>query len=102
MIMNKFGMYVKFTAQPGKRNELLGILLQATQALENVTECELYIVNTDTDQETVWVTEIWTNEEAHQRSLTLESTKEMIQHAKPLIAGIESTRLTPMGGKGIS
>jgi quinol monooxygenase YgiN len=99
--MNKFGMYVKFTAQPGKRNDLLEILMRAAQAIENVTECELYIVNTtDTDQETIWVTEVWTNEESHRRSLTLESTQEMIRHAKPLIASIESVRLTPMGGKG--
>ncbi|MDQ0200628.1 hypothetical protein [Neobacillus ginsengisoli] len=48
----------------------------------------------------MWVTEVWSNEDAHQKSLALKKTKETIQRARPLIAGIESIKILQQGGKG--
>lgn len=96
-------MYVKFTAIQGKSDELLQILLNATEALKILDECEIYIVNkSKSEPEVIWVTEVWTNVEAHKRSLLLEESKAMIERAKTLIAGIEATEILPIGGKGIS
>nr|WP_155608277.1 antibiotic biosynthesis monooxygenase [Paenibacillus timonensis] len=102
MTVDKFGMYAKFTAKPGERDQLVGILLEAAAGAGSVPECELYVVNvSETEPETVWVTEVWSNAEAHAASLQDEATRAMIQRAMPLIAGVESIPIRPVGGKGI-
>lgn len=101
--MSKFGMYAKFTAKPGQRDALAEILLEAAAAAEAVEECELYIINfTGDDPDILWVTEIWSHKDAHAASLTQEATRTAIQRAMPLISGVESIPLNPMGGKGLS
>ncbi|OKP99634.1 putative quinol monooxygenase [Paenibacillus sp. P46E] len=100
--MSKFGMIAKFTAKPGERDALAAILLEAAAAIEQVHECELYIVNlSESEPDTLWVTEVWSHAEAHAASLQEESTRAAIQRAKPLIAGVEPNRLIPLGGKGL-
>ncbi|AIQ49938.1 antibiotic biosynthesis monooxygenase [Paenibacillus sp. FSL R7-0273] len=101
--MSKFGIYAKFTAKPGERDTLAAILLESAAAAEAVAECELYIINhSETEPDVLWVTEVWSSQEAHAASLTLEATRAAIQRAMPLIAGVEPTRLRPIGGKGLS
>jgi quinol monooxygenase YgiN len=101
-MMGKYGMYVKFTAHEGKRDELVEALLEAATLMKTVTECELYVVNvSDTEPDTVWVNEAWTNAEAHQASLAMEETRQLIQRAMPLVAGAEQIKIVPVGGKGI-
>ncbi|MGG6311607.1 putative quinol monooxygenase [Paenibacillus macerans] len=100
--MQKFGMYAKFTTKPGQRDELVRILLEAAAEAEAIRECELYIVNiSDKDPDAVWVTEVWSDAEAHAASLKQEATQASIQRAMPLIAGVESIPILPVGGKGI-
>jgi quinol monooxygenase YgiN len=100
--MHKLGMYVKFTAKSGQRDALVNMLLDAAASAQSVKECELYIVNvSDTEPDIVWVTEVWSNSEAHAASLTQEETKASIQRAMPLIAGVEATQIRPLGGKGL-
>lgn len=100
--MEKFGMYVKFTTQPGRQGEFVQLLLEAAAGMQAVKECELYIVGvSETEPETVWVTEVWNDAAAHQASLQNEEAKALIQRARPLIAAAEQIRLRPLGGKGI-
>lgn len=100
--MSKYGAYVKFTAKPGQRDALSGILLEAAAAARNVKECEVYIINlSDAEPDAVWVTEVWSSAEAHKASLDDPETKASIARAMPLIAGVESIPVTPVGGKGL-
>ncbi|GIO36353.1 hypothetical protein J41TS12_12140 [Paenibacillus antibioticophila] len=100
--MNKFGLYTKFTAHEGRREELAGMLLEAAQGMSSVESCDVYAINIpDEDPTGVWVTEVWSDSSAHQASLSLEEAKSLIQQARPLIAGIEQIKLTTLGGKGI-
>ncbi|MFP4979438.1 putative quinol monooxygenase [Paenibacillus sp. CN-4] len=100
--MNKFGLYTKFTAHEGQRDTLAGLLLEAAKGMDAVPGCDLYVVNAaDGDPNSVWVTELWNDPAAHQASLTLDGAKELIQQARPLIAGIEQIKLRPLGGKGM-
>ncbi|CAH0346650.1 putative quinol monooxygenase [Bacillus sp. CECT 9360] len=102
--MSKFGLYGKLTAIEGERDTLVEILLDAAQSMDEINDCELYVVNiSDNDPDSVFVYEVWSNESAHQASLSLEATQTLIQRAKPIIAGMERvTTLFPKGGKGIS
>ncbi|MBD2867353.1 putative quinol monooxygenase [Paenibacillus arenilitoris] len=101
--MEKFTMYGKLTAQPGKRDELVQILLEAAEGLRDYEGCLLYIVNvSDEEPDAVWVTELWTNAEAHAASLKNEAAMEQIKRARPIIASVDNPiRLRPVGGKGL-
>lgn len=100
--MNYYGYSGKFVAQPGKRDELVEILLDAARALESNEDCIQYLVSIGDDPDAVWVKETWTSKEAHDASLEPEEVKEAIRRAMPLIKGIEdSVQSIIVGGKGI-
>lgn len=100
--MNKFAMYGKLTALSGKRDELVGILLEAADILQSNANCDLYIVNVSDDYpDTVWVTELWKDQEAQAASLADTKVLELLQRGRPLIAGGEPLQLRPVGGKGL-
>ncbi|MBB6730985.1 putative quinol monooxygenase [Cohnella zeiphila] len=99
--MSKFAMYGKFTAHPGKGDELAKILLEAAEQSKDFDGCELYIINTaEEDPDTIWVTELWRDVESHDASLRQEGAGELIRRARPLIAGVQPIKLRPLGGKG--
>ena len=101
--MERFGMYGKVVAKAGQREVLVEHLLEASRLLTPLPGCELYIVNVArSEPDTIWVTEVWRSEADHDASLTLDSVRALIARTKPLVAGFESIRLTPVGGKGLS
>ncbi|MBM7565227.1 putative quinol monooxygenase [Paenibacillus sacheonensis] len=102
--MAKFGLSGKMMAQPGKRDELATLLLEATAAMKDVKDCQVYIVSVLPEEpDAIWITEVWSSAEAHQASLALDTTRAMIQRAKPLIAGFEQQiRHVPLGGIGVT
>jgi quinol monooxygenase YgiN len=100
--MHTFGLTGKITTHEGKRDELVQLLLEAAKGMQSVVGCKLYLVSISEDEpEAIYITEVWTNAEAHQASLALEQVKAIIQLGRPLIASFESTKLMPLGGKGI-
>ncbi len=72
--------------------------------MENAKGCELYVVNiSESDENSVWVTEVWESEADHDASLAIEGVPELIQRARPLIADMsDQVRLVPVGGKGLA
>lgn len=97
-----YGLFGKFAAQPGRRDDLVGYLLQAAKLLERNHDCVHYVVSTSDEPEAVWVSEVWTDEAAHDASLEPEDIRALIQEVRPLIAGMsDQTRLTVHGGKGL-
>ena len=56
-----------------------------------------------TDQDAIWVTEVWISQTSHQESLSLPSVQKAITLGKPLIAGFgERFETTPIDGHGLS
>jgi quinol monooxygenase YgiN len=102
--MSKFSLFGKFIIQEGERDTMVDLLLEAADSMKNLDECEIYLVNiSESEPNAVYVYEVWSNENAHQASLTLETTQTLIRRAKPIIAGMERvSTLEAMGGKGIS
>ena len=98
--MDRFGMYGKVVAKEGQRDALVKLLLEGPNDMQG---CEIYIVNVSpSEPDAIWVTEVWRTEADHDGSLKLDSVKARIARARPLIAGFESIRLIPVGGKGLS
>ena len=94
-----FGLIGKMRAAPGKRDQLLAILLD----MKTMPGCLNYIVATDPeDPDAIWITEVWTDEASHTASLQLPEVKAAIAKAMPIIAGFDShTRTVPVGGVGL-
>jgi quinol monooxygenase YgiN len=102
--MSKYGMFNTFIAQPGKRDELVDILLQAAESMQQASGCLVYIVNKDAQKEDhIHVTEIWETAEDHAASLTMEGASNLIAKAVPLLKLDQTSRvlLEVVGGKGI-
>jgi quinol monooxygenase YgiN len=98
-----YGLQGKFMAHPGKRDQLLGLLLKSAEDLKNFDGCYLYVISTTpTDPDAIWITEAWRSKVEHDASLQLESTRAVIAQARPLIAGMsDSVELEPVGGVGL-
>ncbi len=99
----KYGYINQFTAQPGKRDELIVVLSQAAQALEANVDCIQYVVGVTAQPDTVWVTEVWMSKQAHDAALEPEDVKTTITRAMPLIASISHVaEQRIVGGKGFN
>ncbi|WP_337193720.1 putative quinol monooxygenase [Halobacillus litoralis] len=87
----------------GERETMVDLLLEAAESLQNLNDCDVYLVNiSESEPNAVFVYEVWKSEDAHQASLTLETTQSLIRRAKPFITGMERVEtLQTRGGKGI-
>jgi quinol monooxygenase YgiN len=100
--MDKFTMFGKLTALPGKRDELAKLLLESAETLEGMEGCDFYIINEAVeDPDTLWIMELWENKEAHAASLKNEKVLEVIRLCRPLIADVGGVPVRPIGGKGL-
>lgn len=96
-----YGLIGKMLAAPGKRDELISILLEGAATMPG---CLSYIVARDTgDANAIWITEAWDSKASHDASLSLPSVKEAIVKGRPLIAGFSDRVVTtPVGGTGLA
>lgn len=95
-----FGLIGKMRAQPGKRDELLAILLASTGSMPG---CLSYVVARDpADADAIWITEVWDSGDSHKASLQLPEVQAAIKQAMPMIAGFDSSiAVEPAGGFGL-
>ena len=96
-----YGLIGKIKVVSGKRDLLISILIEGIAGMPG---CLSYVVAQDqTDQDAIWVTEVWTSQISHQESLALPSVQKAITLGKPLITGFgERFETTPIGGHGLS
>ena len=95
-----YGLLGKMRAQPGKRAELIAILLEGTGAMPG---CKAYIVAEDVKEpDAIWITEVWDKAESHKASLQLPAVQAAIAKGRPLIAGFDNqVELRVAGGVGL-
>ena len=92
-----YGMIAKITAAPGKRDQIIQILGDATVSMPG---CLSYIISKDAaDENLIWVTEYWDTQAGHDDSLKLPRVQKSMVDARPLIAGFDRIAvLTPARG----
>jgi quinol monooxygenase YgiN len=97
---NMYGIIGKMLTVEGERDELIEILIDGTRDMPG---CISYIISKDDEDENgIWITEVWKDQESHQNSLTLPSVQEAIMKGRPLIAGFGDRHIIePIGGQGI-
>lgn len=91
-------------AKEGKADELVSILLQASESVSSAKGCHLYIVSKDSqDENTIWITEVWDTKEDHDASLQNEEVRKLISKGMPLIDGQPEggSEFKVMGGAGL-
>jgi quinol monooxygenase YgiN/quercetin dioxygenase-like cupin family protein len=105
--MTGVGRYVKFTAQPGRGEELAAELLEAAEAVRDAPGCELYVINRSAgDPDQVWVTELWLDQESLDASLEQLRTEEGKARIGKVMALLDPDQrperidLEPLGGVG--
>lgn len=96
-----YGLIGKMLTVPGQRDALIANLLDG---LTGMPGCLSYVVAKDpTDENAIWVTEVWDSQASHQASLSLPSVQEAIGRGRPLIAGFGERFVTePLGGHGLA
>jgi len=98
----KYGYFGSMKTKPGHRDEVVRILLAASEGLRDAG-CHVYAVGVaDDDDQTIWVNEVWDSKEHHDASLQLPETRAAIGQAMPLLAGeFTSREITVLGGLGV-
>ena len=87
-----YGLIVKLMAVAGARAQLIALLGTSSA---NMPGCINYTIATDaSDENVLWVTEIWDCEASHAASLALPAVKAAIPMAKPLVARFERVATT--------
>ena len=96
-----YGLIGKMIAAPNERDSLINILLDGTAGMPG---CLSYIIAKDTsDENALWITEVWESEASHQASLSLPSVQAAIAKGRPLIKGFGERYVTaPIGGQGLT
>lgn len=95
-----YGLIGQMLAAPGKRDELLAILGESTADMPG---CLSYVIAKDPDNaDAIWITEVWTDKDAHAASLKLPAVQAAIAKARPIIAGFpQRFETVPVGGHGL-
>lgn len=95
-----YGLIGKLNSVPGRREELIDILLAGSADMPG---CLSYVVARDAeDADGIWVTEVWESQASHEASLALPTVQEAIARGRPLIAGFGPRYVTePAGGPGL-
>lgn len=98
----RYGYFGTMRVRPGHRDEVVAILLRGQDGLR-AAGCDLYVVGTSgTDEDLVWVNEVWVSEEAHAASLRLPETKAAIAAAMPMLTGeFTGQEIDVVGGLGV-
>jgi quinol monooxygenase YgiN len=100
---NYYALLNKLTAKPGKRDDVMKILLEAGKPFDGNPACLLYLVYKDVkDPNVIWVEDLWTNKDDHTAAMATPEVRPLVAQAIPLLEGMpEQIEIEPVGGKGV-
>ena len=82
-----FSVYGRMTALPGRRDELIALLHEGFRAGGDDGGLLTYSINTaPEDPDTIWLTQLWTDREAHDATTRSEAVATVTQRLPPLLA----------------
>jgi quinol monooxygenase YgiN len=102
--VSRAGVIGKVTALPGRRDELVELLLAGAALASSAPGCYLYVVNLSaSDPDEVWVAEAWRSRAYHEAWLVRAEVRDLIAKTNGLIASTAAPAITiPIGGKGLA
>ena len=98
-----YGYIASMKTKPGHRDEVVTILTGGADGLR-AAGCVYYLVGTaDTDDITIWVSEVWQSKRHHDEALKLPAARAAIAQAMPMLTGeFTGQELTMAGGLGLA
>ena len=82
-----FSVYGRMTALPGRRDELIALLHEGLRAGGEDGGLLAYSINTaPEDPDTMWMTQLWTDKDAHDATTRSEAVAAVTQRLPPLLA----------------
>ena len=98
-----YALINKMTTKPGKRDEVLNILLEAGKPFDDNPACIFYLVYKDMkDPNIIWVEDLWTNKNDHAAAMSSPEMQSFITRCMPLLEGMpQQIPVEPAGGKGL-
>ena len=95
-----YGRIGSLIAAPGQRDEVARVILDG---MRDMPGCLSYVVAADAgDANTLWITEAWTDRDAHRAALQRPAVQEAMRLGRPLIQGMgDTTETEPIGGHGL-
>jgi quinol monooxygenase YgiN len=92
----------QLVAHPGRRDELVALLMAGIRELKNADGCDLYVVSREVDdRNTIWVVEACRDDAAHCAALATPEVRAVIERGIPLIVEFDGVKLEPVGGVGL-
>lgn len=93
----------KLITKPGKRDDVIQLLLESGKPFQGHPSCIHYLVFKDSsDPNVIWVEDAWTNKEDHTAALSQPEMKPYIAKTIPLLEGMpEQHEIYFAGGKGL-
>src|SRR5580700_599022 len=87
-----YGLIVKLTVVPGRRDEMVGILKESAADMPG---CLNYVAAKDSsDENAIWVTEVWENIASRDASLSLPAVKNAMVRGKAFISSFDKVAVT--------
>ena len=101
--MAKPSVFVKLTAQPGKRDELVAAFAPMLAATADEAGTEIYSIHLDkADEDVVWIFELYTDDDALAIHSSSDTMKAVGAGLGPLLADTVLSMATAESGKGLS
>jgi quinol monooxygenase YgiN len=96
-----YALINKMTTQPGKRDEVIEIMLKSGAAFNDNPSCVLYVVSKDKkDDNVLWVQDLWTNGDDHKTAMNDAEMQAYVKQAMPLLDGMpQQKEVEIVGGK---
>ncbi len=83
-----FSVYGRMTALPGRRDELITLLVDGFRAGGDDSGLVAYTINTAfDDQDSIWLTQLWIDKEAHDLTTRSEPVAALSRRVPALLAG---------------
>lgn len=98
-----YALINKLTTKPGRRDEVIQLLLESGKRFQQHPSCIYYLVFKDTNSPNIiWVEDAWTNKEDHTTALAQPEMKPYIAKTIPLLEVMpEQYEIQYAGGKGL-
>ena len=77
-----YGIINRFTAHPGKRDELIAAMTSDAGSMDG---CHGFVVGHDADPDVMWLTEVWESKEHWQASVDQPGVKASLDVVAPLV-----------------
>ncbi|MFB7718717.1 putative quinol monooxygenase [Nocardia sp. NPDC056100] len=85
---NMFSVYGRMTALPGRRDELIAVLLAGLRAGDQDGGLISFSINAAVDDpDTVWLTQLWVDKAAHDATTRSEPVAAVSRQVPALLAG---------------